>query len=209
MTAIYLFSILLMSFWGSWHCAAMCGPISCQFHKAISQSSYQLGRVLGYVIVGAVAGLLGKELIFFSKSAWIVAVSLCALILAYNLLILFRPDVHQALSSPFGHYLSTLSFRIMKKLNINHAFGVGLLTALFPCSWLFMFYMAAAATASPLSGALVLLMLWLGSVPALYSASLFFRKVLEKTPQKKRRIAIIGLNLAALYAVLAHSSSIF
>lgn len=209
MTPLYLLSILLMSFWGSWHCAAMCGPISCRFHTKTQQMPYQLGRLISYMMVGALAGFAGNQLIPFNKTAWMIAVSLCFLVLAVNSILLFRPHLQLPTDHPFVRNLSTLPFLMMKRLGLNHAFGVGILTGLLPCSWLFMFYMAAAVAASPMAGALVMSMLWLGSVPALYSASLFFRKTLEKTPLSKRRIAVVCLNLASLYAVVSHGSSLF
>jgi uncharacterized protein len=45
----------------------------------------------------------------------------------------------------------------------------GLLTALLPCGWLYLFALLAAGTGSALHGAIVMLAFWLGSVPALVS----------------------------------------
>lgn len=43
----------------------------------------------------------------------------------------------------------------------------GLLTALLPCGWLYLFALLAASTGSAWTGAVVMLAFWLGSVPAL------------------------------------------
>lgn len=43
----------------------------------------------------------------------------------------------------------------------------GLLTALLPCGWLYLFALLAASTGSALTGAVVMFAFWLGSVPAL------------------------------------------
>jgi uncharacterized protein len=47
------------------------------------------------------------------------------------------------------------------------ALSVGLLTALLPCGWLYLFAMLAAATGDMVAGALVMLAFWLGSLPLL------------------------------------------
>jgi hypothetical protein len=46
---------------------------------------------------------------------------------------------------------------------------VGLLTALLPCGWLYLFALLAASCGSAVQGALLMLAFWLGSVPALVS----------------------------------------
>lgn len=45
--------------------------------------------------------------------------------------------------------------------------ATGLLTALLPCGWLYLFALVAAGTGSPLMGTIVLFAFWLGTVPAL------------------------------------------
>jgi sulfite exporter TauE/SafE len=46
---------------------------------------------------------------------------------------------------------------------------IGLLTALLPCGWLYLFALLAAGTGGALSGAILMAAFWLGSVPALVS----------------------------------------
>ncbi len=49
---------------------------------------------------------------------------------------------------------------------------IGLLTAILPCGWLFAFLIVAAGTAQPMTGALVMAVFALGSVPALTGLAL-------------------------------------
>lgn len=72
---------------------------------------------------------------------------------------------------------------LQKRLTAGHAWArgqsplvrasaIGLLTAILPCGWLFAFLIVAAGTAQPLSGALVMAVFALGSVPALAGMAL-------------------------------------
>lgn len=47
------------------------------------------------------------------------------------------------------------------------AYGIGFLTTFLPCGWLYLFALVAAATGSPLMGAVVMAAFWVGTLPAL------------------------------------------
>jgi hypothetical protein len=57
--------------------------------------------------------------------------------------------------------------RLGKRPPLERAAILGLATTLLPCGWLYAFAVAAASTASPLRGALVMAALWAGNLPAL------------------------------------------
>ena len=61
------------------HCVAMCGPLSCAFLSGntnersphIILSSYHLSKLIGYIIVGALAGAFGGSLINLLHDSWL------------------------------------------------------------------------------------------------------------------------------------------
>jgi hypothetical protein len=55
---------------------------------------------------------------------------------------------------------------------LPRALCIGLLTALLPCGWLYLFASYAAGTGSPLWGAAFMAAFWLGSVPSLLLAGI-------------------------------------
>lgn len=61
---ILALTILSSSFFGSWHCAAMCGPVASVLSQRGSLIPYHLGRLISYVTLGLFAGALGQ---FFFK----------------------------------------------------------------------------------------------------------------------------------------------
>jgi sulfite exporter TauE/SafE len=63
--------------------------------------------------------------------------------------------------------VSTAQRMAMALRPVPRALSIGLLTALLPCGWLYLFAVVAAGTASPWRGAAVMAAFWLGSVPIL------------------------------------------
>jgi sulfite exporter TauE/SafE len=50
---------------------------------------------------------------------------------------------------------------------VSRAWLIGVLTGLLPCGWLWVFVVSAAGTGSPWTGAAVMAVFWLGTVPAM------------------------------------------
>lgn len=155
-----LFLILLTAFVGSWHCAGMCGPVALLMGRGRAGLYYQLGRGLGYAGLGLLAGATGDQLLYriqglqHSGARFAVAV-VAALLLGVSAARLLRP-VRERMP------------RLVRGLPpALRPWGMGLATAAFPCGWLWSFVAAAAATGRPATGAVVMLALWLGGLPAL------------------------------------------
>src|SRR5690606_26485689 len=81
-----------------------------------------------------------------------------------------------------GLHLFRLPGSLLAKLHSRFggsALPAGVLTALLPCGWLHGFVLAAAATRSASSGALLLSVFWLGTAPALLMSGTLARRVLK------------------------------
>ncbi len=79
---------------------------------------------------------------------------------------------------------------------LARALLLGSASGLLPCGFLYAFALAAAATASPLGGALVMAALWLGSAPALLGFGLLIGSVLSRV---KRYVPL--LSAAAIFGM--------
>jgi uncharacterized protein len=168
MTAALLSGVLVASIVGSLHCVAMCGPLV-GMHAGMRTLRmallHSLGRLSTYVLLGALGGLVGSALDLagqvasVQRAAAIVAAAVIVAIAVWPLVVKRRGPSR----SPFGAVL----VRIRPRSEARRAWLVGTLTGLLPCGWLWAFVVMAAATASPLAGAVVMATFWAGTAPAM------------------------------------------
>jgi sulfite exporter TauE/SafE len=172
MTALWA-TILVSSLAGSLHCVAMCGPLVGLHHGARSLELalvHALGRLTTYVVLGALAGLVGRAV---DVAGQLAAVQRVAAIIAGCVIIGWGVRaiavargwlrVRSADGALFRRGLSQLRGRRA----VHRAWWIGILTGFLPCGWLWAFVVSAAGTASPWIGAAVMAVFWLGTVPAM------------------------------------------
>lgn len=180
-------SIFFASLLGSMHCVGMCGGFvafyagsdtSKGWQAQWSHVSYHIGRLLTYMILGAVAGGVGAA---FDVSANMAGFSNFAGWFAGGMMILWGL-IALAQEAGFlgrftqlkigGAWLSSLYRNIRGRPPVLRALLLGLSSTLLPCGWLYAFVLPAAATASPLKGIFVMTAFWVGSVPLLLGLGL-------------------------------------
>lgn len=203
-SALLALGIVSSSFFGSWHCAGMCGPIATLMSTRKSLWSYNLGRLISYSLLGTVAGGLGQVFLNsnFVTLRWVSAIVLAFLLLGSGLSLIFPQFFLRKLEIwKWGHKL----LDVVKKAQAFHieqsGFVVGLLTAFLPCGWLYTYVFAAIATHSPWAGALTLSLFWLGGLPTLSAVPLMIRKTVQSAGLRQQRIAGIVLIISGLYSL--------
>lgn len=191
-----ILSIFFSAFLGSWHCAIMCGPICISLSTKGSLWPYHLGRFLSYTLMGAVAGSLGQHLLWHENEIvkWI-GLSFMFFAFCWLSFDLYRQKTPQ---------LAKSLWKTLFKIEHPSRLILGFLSVFLPCGWLFYFLLAAAATQSPWSGALVMFLLWSSGIPALAGASWLMRDRLRKAQPSQQRIATTIITLSGLYALFAH-----
>lgn len=203
-TALLALGIISSSFFGSWHCAGMCGPIATLMSTRKSLWSYNLGRLISYTFLGAAAGGLGQFFLTsnFVTLRWVSALVLTFLLLASGLSLIFPQFFKEKLEPwKWSHKL----LHIVKKAQAFHVgqsgFVVGLLTALLPCGWLYTYVFAAIATRSAWAGALTLSLFWLGGLPTLSAVPYMIRRTVQSAGLRQQRIAGVVLIISGLYSL--------
>jgi sulfite exporter TauE/SafE len=178
-----LFGILAASLVGSVHCAAMCGGFVCVYARAGARApyrgasahlAYNAGRLFSYVTLGLVAGAVGARV---DRVAHLASVERGAAIVAGSLMIAWALA---AIATHVGVRMPRLGAPTWAKQKLGGALvamrdqspvmqagAIGLLTTLLPCGWLYTFVVTAAGTGSPIAGAAVMMVFWLGTVPTL------------------------------------------
>ena len=179
-----------LSLAGGAHCALMCGGIAqaCGGTHRRSMFSWQLGRLVSYLILGALAGLLGGPLtddrIGTSLSRWVAGGILSTLLFGLSL----RPKSNRG--PGLWMQLSLIARRQPAIL--------GLLMGGIPCGWLWSFLALAASGGTVLWGIMILFALWLGSLPALLAAPWMIAHLLRPLHRwiPHPRPWVIGISLA-------------
>lgn len=166
-------TVLLSSLAGSLHCVAMCGPLVGLHGGARSLRLalvHALGRMVTYVTLGTIAGLIGGAVDLAGNLAQVqhTATIVAGLVIVgwgvYSIGVA-RGWIQAAShgGALFQHGLVQLRGRRA----VTRAALIGVLTGLLPCGWLWAFVVTAAGTGHAASGALVMLLFWLGTVPAM------------------------------------------
>lgn len=193
---ILALAILGSSFWGSWHCAAMCGPVASLMAHKRSLMTYHLGRGASYIFVGALGGYLGS--LFLQNDLHLVRIYSGYFFAA--LLVFLGIQTFRGRKSAFSPRIPWLhSFYQLRLPGI----ALGLLSVFLPCGWLYSYLLAAAATQSPMAGALVMTLFWFGGLPALSTVSIYLGKSIQLAPEKKQMMAALVLVFAGLYSLVS------
>jgi sulfite exporter TauE/SafE len=207
---------------GFTHCAGMCAPfVLAQASAAAARGGrgtlsrlsgaallpYHLGRMLGYAMLGALAGGMAGLVTQASGLRWLLA----ALLLAAAVLMAAQASARlpagwrpafglglPALPGP-GVRLGALVAGLMAEPRGWRGVGLGLALSALPCGLLYAALAGAAATGSALAGAIAMAAFVAGTVPALLGVALMGRLFLRGAGAGLR---LVGAALFALNSVV-------
>lgn len=215
---IDLLSIITIAFLGSFgHCVGMCGGIVIAYSstkvemgwsrlkQALSHLLYSFGRILTYVILGVLFGYLGGVATFSNSAngALLIVAGVVMVLTGLSLLgkIRFLTVVEHTISTS-RWYRQTFKALIGSQSLVSF-FLLGMLNGLLPCGFVYFFAIAAASTASPLWGGIVMLVFGLSTIPALFSlgffVGLFKQSSFRGLMIRLASIAVIGYGSYTLY----------
>lgn len=187
LTHLVPFAVVGASLLGSGHCVAMCGGIVLTVsQKRADTIRYHLGRLIGYCLLGALAGFLGATAFQNQSYAWIPWLATVAFSVTF---VWMGVRLWRGQSLHLFHFNP---FRWAKPGHIGPEL-LGFLTAFLPCGWLHTFVLGALATRSMVLGALYLFFFWLGTLPALTLGPLAIHKVMRPLAQKAPKLSAILL----------------
>ena len=215
-----ILTAFLIGFFGSFHCIGMCGPIAIALPVPNSSNLsfltgrilYNLGRVFSYSILGALFGLLGGR-IALAGAQQFVSIALGVIIIIAVLLpqkyknYFIQHSVTQKVVQPIKSNIGVL----FNKVNFSAMFLIGILNGFLPCGFVYIGLAGAIASGDVISGAAVMILFGLGTVPAMFAASVFGRFINIGIRTKRRKatpyLAIIlalifimrGMNLGIPY----------
>jgi sulfite exporter TauE/SafE len=208
---VALAGVFAASLVGSVHCAAMCGGFGC---LAAAQgprvhAAYHGGRLLGYAALGAAAGSVGAMLDRAGVMAGVgrVAAPIAALVaIAWGVGTLFRKQraISASTGAPRGGHIAAVLRRVRSWSPTGRGLMLGLVTALLPCGWLWLFVATAAGTGTAWHGAMAMALFWAGSVPLLAAASMAGGRLAAVLGRWRPRVAAGLLVLVGAWTLVGY-----
>lgn len=210
---------LVMGLAGGPHCIAMCGAACAGFGQAAGERrtqamwSFQLGRVLGYSALGALAAATVQGLGWLTtQSAALRPVWTMLHVAAFLLGVLLLVQARQPL------WLDTAASRLWARVRaFNQRWGmaapaiVGVLWALMPCGLLYSALMVAALSSQVWQGAAVMALFALGSSVSLWAGPWLLLKLGNlgdgRWGMRLAGMALAGLSAWALWMGLVHDQA--
>jgi len=186
--AIDIISIITIAFLGSFgHCIGMCGGIiiaysSTKLEDQWSKSKqsfahllYSLGRVLTYVVLGAMFGYVGGVAMFnnLANGTLLIIAGVFMVLTGLSLSgkIKFLTLIEHSMST--SSWYKKLFRDLLQTKTLISFFILGMVNGLLPCGLVYFFAVTAASTGSAFYGAFVMLLFGLSTIPALFSLGFF------------------------------------
>lgn len=213
-------AVLTASLLGSLHCAGMCGafvafavagdhPEGRPAPRWALASAYNLGRLLTYTLLGAIAGLVGSAVDLGGGAVGVrnaAAVAAGAIMIGFGLVTALRLWGVKIARFPLPPGLGTLvarGHRVACNLTpVRRAVAIGLLTTLLPCGWLYAFAVTAAGTASPFLGAATMAVFWLGTLPMMAALGVGIQSLAGPLRQKVPIATALLLVVVGMYTIV-------
>ncbi len=186
---------------GSLHCVGMCGGLvaaSCERSGDVFR--YQLGRLIGYLTLGAAAGLVGIYLNLSTLPAWasVAPALFIGVLFIYWGVQNFRGrkaefPVPKVWSKAYSGLWGPL---VQRNQTFTKSFFTGLLSILLPCGLLYGIVLGTVALQHTSLALLSMFFFWLGTVPSMVVAPGVIRNVLS--PLRSKLPKTYALSLVAI-----------
>jgi sulfite exporter TauE/SafE len=217
-----LISVFLMGLLGGAHCLGMCGGVvgmltaglgpeirSNPKKVALFHLNYNIGRILSYILMGLVFGLLGAilaqtlQMSLFDKVLRVFSGVLMIMVGLYIGGWSSSIQILEKIGVKFWAVLQPLTKRFLPVKDLKSAFFTGLLWGGIPCGLVYGALSFAIVSGSAAQGGLIMLVFGLGTLPSLLLMASVSTQLTHLTQKpwvrKTSGLLIIGLGVAALW----------
>ena len=145
------------------------------------------------MIIGAVFGLMGKMFAFSmtAKGALFLFIGVVMVLMGLSLMGKLKFITFLESSGANSNVFRRLFRALIASKTLPSFFFLGMLNGFVPCGFVYVFAAFAAATASPLWGAVVMLVFGLATVPILFTVG-FFAGLAQKMRFREAAVKIAG-----------------
>jgi sulfite exporter TauE/SafE len=202
---------LIMGLVGSLHCLGMCGPIAIAIPARsdnkltiiIDSLLYNFGRVVTYMVMGLIVGLLGSTI---SLAGYQEIISIVAG--ALLLIIVIIPRKWEVAIGNIS-FIKAGSDKLMKafrsilgKKSMGSLFAIGLLNGLLPCGLVYAALIAALAFGSVLGSITFMMFFGIGTVPMLAVVFSIKGMLSVEIRRKINKLIPVGIAIVAIILIL-------
>lgn len=204
---------------GSGHCLGMCGGLVSAFFMKVGAgktaplravASYHAARITVYAAVGWLAALLGSVLVSTGRiglAQGVLQIIAGAIVIVLGFDLLGLSPIRNAYGfAPLAWVRKQFVGATQKGPIIGSAIG-GALNGLMPCSMTLAMAVQATTAPSPPAGMLLMFAFGLGTLPAMFSASLLFGKLgprLRGWLLKGAALTVIALGVSTFWQGLRY-----
>jgi uncharacterized protein len=218
---IDLYAVFLIGLFGGFsHCIGMCGGFVMTYTLKLSQNAvktkpkfwaqvfphllYNSGRILTYVLLGEVFGILGmtlgSALAFKSFQGGLMIFAGIVMVFMGLDLAGFVPSL------PKDSFLGSNKFKslvqsLLDRVHPNNIFGLGIVMGFLPCGMVYAVGAKAAATQSIWQGGLTMLVFGLGTFPAMVLTGITAHLISVRLRSTLYRIAAILVIVLGIFTV--------
>lgn len=193
-----LWTAFLLGLAGSLHCAGMCGPLAMavpvlgQSRRAVlaSRLIYNLGRVVTYVLLGLVVGLIGQTFALAGFQRWVSLVTGALILIGLFATGRFATGI--PVTKMVGR-LKRVFGQLLQKRSIGSLFSLGLLNGLLPCGLVYVAAAAAMATGSLMGGASYMAAFGIGTIPMMFGFGLIGMKLQQLLRFRLQKLVPVSL----------------
>jgi uncharacterized protein len=196
---------------GSLHCIGMCGPIAIALPVPNTSNLsfftgrilYNLGRVVTYAFLGAVLGLIGSKIALAGAQQVVSIVLGVVIIIAVLLPQKYKNYFAQhPLIQKLAHPLKSNIGVLFSKGTFSAMFLIGILNGFLPCGLVYVALAGAIASGDAISGAAVMILFGLGTVPAMFAASVFGKFINIGIRTKIRKaVPVLAIILGVIFVL--------
>ncbi|MEW5798320.1 MAG: sulfite exporter TauE/SafE family protein [Bacteroidota bacterium] len=175
-----LFAALTLGLLGSMHCIGMCGPLVLavpsttekRWKFLLERGIYNFGRTVIYGVIGALLGLVGKNILIGVQQDISIILGVTILL---SVVLPFRLKSKLDTFSPLKYLYLFVKQKfafLMQKKGMTTLFVLGMLNGLLPCGLVYTALIGATAVADAWQSALFMMFFGIGTIPALVAVSL-------------------------------------
>lgn len=196
---------------GSLHCVGMCGPIALAIpHKsndklsvAADNALYNGGRIITYMVLGSILGLLGAAISFSG-----IQEKLSIIIGVIMLVLTFAPKAFKLSNKANTFFyskvgkLKTYFSVFLQKRGKPALLGLGLLNGLLPCGLVYVALAASIGIADYTNSMLFMAGFGLGTAPAMFAVGMLGTMASPKVRQNFSKLVPYGIAVVAILMIM-------